>query len=85
MPITIHLTPEQEAIVQQEANRRGQEPAEYLQGLVARSLSPMPSLTDLLAPFRQQVRESGVSDSELDDLIEEARQEVFEERRAAVP
>ena len=39
-----------------------------------------PTLSDLLAPFRHQVAESGMSEQELDDLFSEAREEVFHQR-----
>jgi len=84
MTITIELTQEQEALVKQEAARRGEEPMDFVRGLLLRNLQPAPTLTELLAPFRQQVEQSGITDAELGDLIEEARQEVFLERRASV-
>ena len=34
----------------------------------------------LLAPFRQQVAESGISDEELDELFMEARREYYHEQ-----
>lgn len=39
------------------------------------------SLDELLAPFRRQVEMSGLTESELDRLFEEAREEAFRRRR----
>jgi hypothetical protein len=42
----------------------------------------MPSVDELLAPFRQQVEESSITDDELDRLGEELRKEVRQEKQA---
>jgi len=39
------------------------------------------SLRDLYAPVRRQIEQSGVSEDELDALIEKARAEAYEERK----
>jgi hypothetical protein len=83
MVITIELTKEQEAQLLDQAARRGEEPAQFVHELVARSLQPAPTLSEILAPFRQQVEESGVTDAELDELIEEARNEAYQARQAS--
>ena len=78
MTITIELSNEQGLTVEAEASRRGQQPAEFVRGLVVRGLTPKPTLAEILAPLRQQVEESGVSDDELDALFRSAREEVYQ-------
>jgi hypothetical protein len=41
-----------------------------------------PTVDELLAPFRNQVDESGATDEELDNLCEELRQEVWRDQEA---
>lgn len=40
-----------------------------------------PSVEELLAPFRKQVEESGITDEELDQLGEELRLEVSQKKK----
>ena len=44
-----------------------------------------PRLSEILAPFRRQVRESGISHVALASLFEESREEAWRERRKAEP
>ncbi len=39
-------------------------------------------LDEILAPFRCEVEESGITDDELDALVEEARKEIYQEKLA---
>jgi hypothetical protein len=41
-------------------------------------------LRDLYAPVREQIAESSVSEEELDALLEEAREEAWQERQGKV-
>lgn len=43
------------------------------------------SLRDLYAPVREQIAESGITEAELDALLEEAREEVWQEKQRNVP
>jgi hypothetical protein len=79
MSISIDLSPEEEERLRQKASSRGQTTSEYARGVLVGSLKP--SLDEILAPFRAQVEESGVSDEELDRLFTNARDEVARERQ----
>jgi hypothetical protein len=83
MAITVELTAEQEAELAEEAARRRVTPAEYARQLIEEGMRPRQSLAEFLAPFRRQVEASGLTDEELDDLIENAREEVYREQRQA--
>jgi len=43
------------------------------------------SLRDLYAPVREQIAESGITEEELDVLLEEAREEVWQEKQGDAP
>jgi hypothetical protein len=59
---------------------RGGNRSGYIRELVEREIRK-PTLSEILAPFRQQVKESGISDEELMALFEEAREEVWQEKQ----
>ena len=61
--------------------QQGGDRSAYIRELFDRELRS-PTLTELLAPFRKQVDDSGMSEDELNDLFEEARDEVFQEKQA---
>jgi len=61
--------------------QHGGDRAEYLRHLLEKDLQS-PTLSELLAPFRQQVSASGLADDELEQIFNEAREDVFLERRA---
>jgi hypothetical protein len=82
MTLVIELTPEEEMKLQQRAAESGQNPADYAKGLLARDLERPQSLRDLFAPVREDIQASGVTEEELDALIEEAREEVYQEKLA---
>lgn len=58
---------------------------EYVRYLIEEDLASSISLRVLFAPVREQIKESGISESELDALLEEAREEVYEERASNIP
>jgi hypothetical protein len=63
-----------------EAESRGVSASEYAAQLIERVLSG-PSVDEVLAGFRKQVSESGLSDEALDALMEESREDAWRERR----
>ena len=53
----------------------------YVQQLIDRDIAA-PTLRDILTPIHQEFRASGMSEDELDALIEECREEVWQEKQA---
>ena len=79
--LQIPLSPDTEAKLRERARANGEDVSAYAARLLSDALSA-PSVDELLAPFRKQVEESGISDGELDQLGEELRREVRQEKQA---
>ena len=80
MTLTIKLPKEIGAALADKAKLSGRDSIEFVEDLVTKELST-PSLDEILAPFRRQVEESGITDDELDDLFTAARKEVFKAKK----
>lgn len=52
---------------------------DYVRYLIEEDLASTLSMRVLFAPVREQIKESGISEDELDELLEEAREEVYRE------
>jgi hypothetical protein len=78
--IQIALSPDTEAKLRKHAAANGDDVSAYAARLLEQALST-PSVDELLAPFRAQVEASGMSDAELDQLVEELRNEVWQEQQ----
>ena len=64
------------------ARQAGTTPEEIARRLIEEGLSPKDlSFDEILAPFRRQVEQSGVTDDELDALFTRARKEVSRENK----
>lgn len=81
MDIRISIPPEMQGKLQKRALDCGQDVTEYVERLIEKDLTTPISLRDLYAPVRRQIEQSGVSEDELDALIEKARVEAYEERK----
>jgi hypothetical protein len=82
---SLELTQETAERVTRAASRAGRDVVSFLTEFVQQSFSkaPMPrrSVAEILAPFRAEVEQSGISDRQLDTLFSEAREEAFAHRR----
>ena len=74
------LPPELLQALDERAQQIGTSREDYVRGLIQRDLTAPLSLRDLYAPVREQIAESGISEEELDALLEEAREEAWQER-----
>jgi hypothetical protein len=68
-------------LLDERIRQQGGDRAGYIRYLLDKDLHS-PTLSELLAPFREQVAESGMSEEDLDQLFAEAREEAFQERQA---
>jgi hypothetical protein len=91
MSITIHLPPQTEEKLRRRAAETGVAPDVLAGQLLEQSLNggpvaparrPAAALDEILAPFRREVEESGLTDEELQDFFTEVRDEVRAEKRA---
>mgnify|MGYP003577456795 CR=1 FL=1 len=78
--LQIPLPPEVEAKLRERAKARGEDVSRLVPRLLEDALSTA-TVEELLAPFRRQVVDSGITDDELDRLGEELRDEVWRERQ----
>ena len=81
MTVTLELEPEVESLLEKRALAEGCDVSGYVEKLVTRDVNRERTFDEILAPFRDAVERSGISDTELDTLFTEARQEVSRERR----
>ncbi len=81
MTVVLELEPEIEEALQKKAIADGKDVQNYIEDSL-RKLALQPSLDEILAPFRREVAESGITDDELDALVEEAREEIYQEKLA---
>ena len=58
---------------------KGQSSEEYLRTLIEADILSQKTFAEILAPIREGFRKSGMTEEQLDDLFEEARQRVHRE------
>ena len=81
MAITIELSETSEKRLAERAARYGRTPEDFAAKVLNRELDAR-SLDEVLAPFRQEVAESGMTEEEFGDFIQEIRDEIWEEKHA---
>jgi hypothetical protein len=81
MTITIDLPSDIEAALRKKALADGKDLQKFiLETLEIKALKP--SLDEILAPIRRNFAESGMSEEDLDELIENERQAMWEEKNS---
>jgi hypothetical protein len=83
MTITLRLSPEEEKKLMERASESGQDVTSYVQRLIARDIERAETLAELLAPIHEDFRKSGMTEEELETLLEGELAEAREERRKA--
>jgi len=81
---TIQVSGLSEAVVEavnERAKEVGVAAEEYVRFLIEEDIASPLNARVLYAPVREQIKASGISDEDLDVLLEEAREEVFRENR----
>jgi hypothetical protein len=83
MELTITVSDDAKLALEQRARERGYADAkQYVERLVQTDLLAAKAFDEILAPIRQTFQASGMSEDELETLFEEAREEVYQERKA---
>ena len=83
MSLTIELSPEATKWVTERATVLGQDASAYAAWVLERAAGTLPSLEEVLAPVRQAFAESGMTDDELGDYLEDVKHAARAERRGA--
>ena len=97
MPITINLSPEEERKLAERAAQSGQDPTSYVHRLITDALEveapaengtgdsqeTRPTLAEILAPVHEDFRKSGMTEDDLDALVEEVREEIWQEKHGS--
>ncbi len=81
MSLTIELPAETERELSEFARESGRIPEAVAADLIERHLA-LKTMDEILAPFRKQVAESGMTETELDAFFGEVLEEVRHERSA---
>lgn len=80
--IEIPLPEELLRLVDEKAHSTGLERDDYIRAVLSKEVAGEPSISEILAPFRDQVANNGISDEELNRLFSETREESYRERRS---
>ncbi len=75
MTVTINISPDALRSLTERAKERGTNIEGYVKDLIEKDVAPPRRISEILAPFRQEVLNSGITDLELDSLFHEARNE----------
>ncbi|PYP82292.1 MAG: hypothetical protein DMF61_26830 [Blastocatellia bacterium AA13] len=81
MTVTLELEPEVESLLEKRARADGCGVPDYVKKLIKKEVNRKRTFDEILAPFRQAIEKSGISDDELDSLFTEARKEVFKTKQ----
>jgi len=73
--VKVKLTPEKGKLLQERASKQGMDVDHYLTKLIDRDLI-IPTIDEVLAPFRADVANSGMTQEELDQFFKGVRKEV---------
>jgi hypothetical protein len=79
--VTLELEPEVEFLLEQRAKADGCDVKGYVKRLIEKDVNRRQTFDEILAPFRQVVEQSNISDDELDSLFTKARKERFQEKQ----
>jgi hypothetical protein len=83
--VTFSLPREEERSLLARARERGTDVGTFVRGLVEAELRRPPGLESILGPVHEEFRASGMSEEELGELIEEARNERWREKSYGTP
>jgi hypothetical protein len=78
--IELPLPEELLRLVDERAQTAGLPRDAYIRAVLSKDVTGEPSISEILAPFRDQVASSGIGDDELDRLFSQAREESYQER-----
>jgi phosphoglycolate phosphatase-like HAD superfamily hydrolase len=80
MTLSVSISPQAEARLRQQAQASGQQLDAYAAQLLEQAATAR-TVDEVLAPFRKEVADSGMSDQELDEFLEDLRQKAYQDRQ----
>jgi hypothetical protein len=83
MTLTINLSPEMERMLQARASACGQRVTEFVAQTLEEKLRGQATADELLAPFRKQVEESGMTEEQIEGFFDEVREEIWREKHGS--
>jgi len=81
MTVEFELSPEFEVKLRERANAAAKDPATFAREAVEEKLRGPRSFAEILAPIHKEVEDSGMTDKELDSLIQQAIDDSRRERK----
>lgn len=82
MTLTIHVPKNIGAVLEEKAKNQGKDVSSYVENLIEKDIDQRKTLDEILAPIRKNFADSGMSEEDLDALIESERQAMWEEKNA---
>lgn len=76
------LQPGTKEILSEIGKKCGKSAEDYLRALIEAEILSQKTFSEILAPIRQDFRDSGMTEDELDALVENERQTMWEEKKA---
>lgn len=80
MELTISVSEKAAGILLERAKADGRDVKDFVEEIIEEK-ALAPTLDELLAPVRQEVKEKGITEDELDDFMYSVRQKVREEKK----
>jgi len=80
MTLTIQVPKNIGVVLEEKARNQGKDVAAYVENLIEKDIDCRKTLDEILAPVRKDFAESGMTEDELDELIESERQAMWEEK-----
>ena len=81
MTVVLELKPEIEDALQKKANAKGFPVSVYVEELIQKDVDHGPTLDELLAPVRKQFDDSGMTEDELNEFVDDLREKVWQEKQ----
>lgn len=77
MTLSVSLSRPAEAKLKKRADAAGKDPAEYARALIEREMLAEGSFDEILGPIRKAFRKSGITERQLDQLVNRARKDII--------
>ena len=81
MSVTIEIPTDLEETIRQRVAKAGQNLSTFVLEAVREKIARSQTLDEICAPFAEAVSASGITDEGFDELVEDARQEVWQGKR----